>query len=229
MARVIAQVTLARDGGLPEDVIVNTYHFEDDSGFATEGGLSVNGPGLESRLVSFYDAIGQSVLGSSLAGTGIIKMYDFSDPLPRVPRRTFPFTFALAAGSPYPGEVAMVLSMRAELVPGVNPARRRGRVFLGPLSVGVGAPSPSGADMQIPIAKTDAVLTAARTMARGASGTFRLAVYSPATKAAGGTDDEAWNDVEVLSVDSAFDTQRRRGAAASFRRSVTLGTTTAPA
>jgi hypothetical protein len=229
MARAIVQVSLDRKGGLPEDVVVNTFHFEDDSGFATSGGLTVNGEGLENRIETFYGTIGQSVLGSSLAGTGTIKMYDFADALPRIPRRQKSFTFPRLAGSPYPAEVAMVLSMRAELVPGANPARRRGRVYLGTLSVQAGSPTPSDSDMQFSTVKISAVLEAARTMATGGSGAYRLAVYSPATKASGGSDDEAWNDVTTLWCDSAFDTQRRRGTAAGFRLAAQIGSSAVPA
>lgn len=231
MSRVIAQVTLHRDSGLPADVITNSMHFEDDSGFGTSAGIDTNGPGLMDRIATFYSANG-TTLASTLKGTGTVTLYDWSAPKPRVPAMELPFTFTPGSNA-LPGEVALVLSYRAEKVSGQAQARRRGRIYFGPLSLnamvqptGAGAgpdsdPRPGGPYI-------DVLLQTARTMATGGSGAFRLCVFSPTTKAAGGTDDEAWNDVVALTCDNAFDTVRSRGAAASIRREVVIGSTDAP-
>jgi hypothetical protein len=226
MALTRAQVTLDRQGGLPEDVITNTFHFEDDSGFATNGGISVNGPGLISRLQAFYDYIGSRYLSGVLAGTGRVRLYDMADPLPRVPAMEEEITFQRAGSGGLPSEVALCLSYQASASSGQAQGRRRGRVFLGPF-VGAAGVSPTGssADHRPSTSTLDGILTAAHEMARGGSGSFRLVVYSPTTKAQGGTMDAATNDAVTISVDNAWDTIRSRGVKASQRRRAALGGT----
>lgn len=225
MSHVIAQVTLQRDSGLPEDVIVNTMHFEDDSGFGTSAGIDMNGPGLMDRLVTFYQAI-QSVLAGTLNGQGEVTLYDWGAPKPRVPYMSKPFTLTPSTSS-LPGEVALALSYRAERTSGQSMARRRGRVFLGPIAAAAIEPVASGAADPRPGTGTiDMILNAAKTMATGGSGAFRLAVYSPTTMAAiGGTADAAWNDVVAISIDNAWDVIRARGAKATARRQILIAGT----
>jgi hypothetical protein len=231
MAKVIAQVTLNRDSGLPEDVITNTYHFESDDNVGTDaasGTIATDGPGLLNRLESFYMALGP-LLAGSLKGTGIIKLYDWADLKPRIVRLERTFTHTTGVGS-LPGEVALVLSMKAKPAAGQAAARRRGRVYLGPLNTSVSqAPSATSADPRPDTNDQATMLNAARTMARGsAGGSFRLAVFSPTTFAITADADASWNDVETLWMDNAFDTVRSRGARATSRSQVTLGTADAP-
>lgn len=205
MARCIAQVALDRKNHLPEDVIVNTWHFESDGSFDSEQ------EELGSRLASFYIAMADTWSGV-LAGTGTISMYDYDDAKPRVPVYTLPFNFGTLADA-MPSEVCICLSMTADVASGEIKARRRGRVYLGPLGRNVSTfAAGETADGRPPTATLTGILDRASTMARGSLGSFRLAVFSPATKTQGGTDDEAWNDVTSLWVDNAFDIQRRRGA-----------------
>lgn len=232
MAKIRAQVVLDRAGGLPEDVIVNTFHFEDDSGFATDGGISVNGPGLLTRLDAFYDALAPAVLSSVLLGTGTIKLYDMADTsapgAPRIPRLEGPITFTRPTNPGLPSECAVVLSMEAAREAGTNPRRRRGRIYLGPLNGGIIQVNPSGSDWTIVPARTVTIVNAAKTMARGGSGAFRLAVFSPTEAAGNDTLDSAWNDVEFLSCDNAIDIQRKRGAEATTRTRLAIEGAAAP-
>jgi hypothetical protein len=210
MAKCIAQVALHRKGNLPADDVVNTWHFESDHDFDTDTG------DLRDRLEAFYDALG-AYWGSSLNGTGTIKLYDWDDPTPRVPKVTSDFTHGTGATA-MPAEVCLCLSMSAEVVSGETKARRRGRVYLGPLITSLAADTTGAAsDRRIPNGDRTTILDAAATLATGSAGTYRLAVYSPRTQELGGTADEAWNDVVLLWMDDAFDIQRRRGSRALTR------------
>ena len=230
MARIRAQVTLDRRGGLPADAITNTYHFEDDSGFSSDGGISVNGPGLVTRLQTFYNTLGGFMLGAGLIGTGVVRLYNMSDVKPRVPRLETGINFQPnAGGTPLPGEVALCLSFDAEKVSGQSQARRRGRVFLGTLSTSVF--TVPGVDTPEPRPKAQTItdlLAAAHTMARGGSGAFRLAVFSPTQSVTAADQDLAWNDVVRVSVDDAFDTIRSRGTRPTKRAFTPLGGAFAP-
>lgn len=228
MGKCIAQVTLNRQSGLPEDVITNTYHFEDDSGFSSDGGIAVNGPGLITRLETFYQTSGV-FWGGSLLGTGRIRLYNWDDAKPRVPVLESTFTFVPSTQS-LPGEVALVLSYRGSLIAGANAARRRGRVYLGTLNPAVAVVASSTAADPRPTDDTiKGVLSRAKIMARGGAGSYRLAIYSPTTMAAGGSADDAWTDAAVLWCDNSFDTVRSRGAAATKRAIVSLDGAAEPA
>jgi len=211
MAKFIAQVSLQRDTGIPADVVVNTWHFESDNDFDT------NAESLAARLQSFYSSI-SGRLGAQLSGDGEVNLYDYDDPKPRVPKWTEAITVTPNSGV-LPAELCICLSMDAAMVSGGVKARRRGRIFLGPLSENTMAYSAGQPDVRVAATTITEILDAAETLATDAAGTPRLAVYSPQTKATGGTDDQAWNDVVRLSVDDAFDIQRRRGTAPLGRTS----------
>ena len=206
MARCVAQVALHRKGLLPEDDVVNTWHFESDNGFDTDA------PGLRDRLEEFYDGMA-AYWGGTLSGTGTIKLYDWTDPTPRVPKVISNFTHGVG-GTSYPAEVCLCLSMSADVASGENAARRRGRVYLGPLIRNLGVePTGGGPDMRCATTDLQAILDLSSALVAGSSsGSFRMAVFSPRTLELGGTADEAWNDVTKLWMDDAFDIQRRRGA-----------------
>lgn len=222
MSFAIAQIALDRKGMLPEDVIVNTMHFEDDSGFGTDAGLEINGPGLVDRLVTFYQAIGPATLGNSLNGTGRVTLYNHEDLKPRVPRIETAFTFTTGT-TRLPGEVALCVSFQGAREAGANMARRRGRIFLGPLTPDLLLQVASGSDARAVVANVTAVLDAFRTMATGGSGAFRLAVYSPTTTLGGGSLADAYNDVTTIWADNTFDTIRKRGAAPTARWTGEIG------
>jgi hypothetical protein len=228
MSYAIAQVTLQRDSGLPEDVIVNTMHFEDDSGFGTDAGITDNGAGLINRIGTFYTTIGGD-LSSGLTGAGTVKLYNHNDVQPRIPKMQG--TFAFTPGTTMlPAEVAMAISFKAAPASGVNPARRRGRIFVGPLAQ-VALAVTTGEDTSDPrmsTAKMTSWLNAFRTMARGGAGTFRLAIFSQTTFAATGSLDEAYTDASLLWISNDADTIRSRGARATRRLTASLENTDAP-
>lgn len=217
--RAFVQVSLLRDGGLPEDVVVNNWSFEgDDDPLSSdrENWDSLTG-NLFDRIEAFYQGT-QTFLSQVLSGTGIVKMYDASDAQPRIPR--FEETFGFAPGSSaVPSEVALVISLQAAAESGANMRRRRGRVYFGPLSAAaattVGSTGPN--DVRPSASTRQTIAANVGLLATSGSNNFRLAVFSPTTAGLNPMLDAAWNDVERIWVDDAFDTQRRRGARATTR------------
>lgn len=221
MPRCIAQVTLERDGALPEDAVVNTWHFENDTEVGTDT-FARDQDGLRDRLVEFYQGL-QAIFSSILTGNGTIKLYDWDDDIPRVPKLEDTFTFTPTTGVVLPAEVAICLSMEGERESGVKMARRRGRVYLGPLSGEVVAVTGTPADAKVHPSYRTQILTHATDLAVGSSsGSFRMAIWSPTETREGGSTDDAWNDVVRFWVDDAFDTQRRRGGAPTARQFATV-------
>lgn len=206
---VLATVNIPAASGLPEDVIVNTFHFEPLGGLA-------NGGNIVDMLKDFYDAdppggtdkITDYMTGTGSGGVGTtwkVKIYDLGAPSPRVPWWDEDFTVTLGGGVLMPTEVALVNSFHAAPVSGTPQARRRNRIYLGPF---VTATLSSGR-----VASTLVSVVRRATMELKAAGdasiTWNWVGYSP-------TDNESW-EIAGGWVDNAWDTQRRRGMAATTR------------
>jgi len=210
-----AQVTIPLVGGLPIDYPTNTFYFDGDDGLS-DG--QYHG-GVMDLLTTFYQAIDGVIFPTEVDSPATVKIYDMRDALPRLPEFEGTIDLTPLAGSMHPSEVAICLSFKAAYVSGVPNARRRGRVFLGPV---VEVASRSIVDGQSRIAQTviDDICDAAAVMEDGtviAGGlAVKWAVYSPKTDETE-TIDDSFNDVLDGWVDNAWDTQRRRGAAATSR------------
>lgn len=209
---VIAQVVMPRSTGLPADVITNTFHFsktpaDDLATVATE---------LMAALTAFYNTGTNPVgtfIGPTVSRTAAaiqVKWYDGSLPEgARVPD-TRTFTLATASGTTsLPSEVAVCLSFRSTASPAVARARKRGRIYLGPINSSGTAGSPT-----VDLRPSPALLTALRDAGKALANASVLAghpwcVYSP-------TQDDLFQITHVWT-DDAFDTQRRRGIPASSR------------
>lgn len=139
MPHVLAQVVLPYFTLTPEDVAVNTFHFDADSSV-------LDAPDALSLAVArFYNvaedeySYGVGAYLSPVVSRGTkaasVRLYNMSEPKPRRPFETFGFTLPSPAGptSGLPNEVACVASFQGAKVSGIPQARRRGRVFLGPL------------------------------------------------------------------------------------------------
>lgn len=222
------QVTLHKDNGIPEDDVVNVWHFDTDQTIAEDADDIVG------RLEAFYDSLGAFPWwAASLSGTADVKVYDMGKPPGRPIELQTSFTFPTAA-TQLPSELAVCVSFHGDLtgiperVPGgaAGPAgdtrpraRRRGRIYLGPFSTqanfqGVGASdSTVNSELVTDIAEAVAVL------AHGPdAGDGRLAVFSPTIYANDPANvDAATVDVTGGWVDNAWDIQRRRGVKASSR------------
>lgn len=213
------QVSIPLDSAIPDDAIVNTFHFDDDDD-PLAGAEDTQG-WIMDALTTFYNRIDQTLFPNTVGPAATVKMYDLRDPEPRVLR--FQDTIALtpAASDPLPNEVALCISFAATPVAGVNPQRRRGRLFIGPIaqSAGVVVASQlrptSSAMAELAGAGSDLIDGISHPASPGLH--LKWSIYSPTTDAAGASIDDSFNDVVSGWVDNAFDTQRRRGPAATTR------------
>jgi hypothetical protein len=209
MGHALAQVVLQRTSGLPEDVIVNTFHFETPTAGVVPSDVSV----IAADLEEFYDVAPaggglvalRTLMNQSIAATGHrLKVYDMSDPQPRSPVGDVSLPVGPFSGAGLPAEVAMVLSLRGALISGVNPGRTRGRIYFGPLATTV-LTATAGVDVRPAQFAIDSLVGAGLRLANyAATHVAKWRVYS-------GTDD-VLRPITSVVVDNAFDTQRRRGA-----------------
>lgn len=219
------QVTIPNDNGLPADSVVNTFHYM----IAGSGDRVTLATDFNAQLTAFYTAW-TTVMGSpNYNWEGLTsKHYDFLDPQPRLPfyETTVGAEAADASANEWPAEIALCLSMEGERESGVNMRRRRGRVYCGPLAFGA---------FDLPRATstlTDTIADAANAAFFDAGNTTSLAVYSRATHhgvPVGGDiadyEDEipdnlpaSFTPVVRIWTDNAWDTQRRRGLAPTYRK-----------
>lgn len=208
MADLSVQCIFGQDSNLPEDYVVNTWAFRTPGTDPTAPQLAA----LSSGLQGFYNSI-SPYLGPSFVGWMQLKAYRITDDKPRVPiaDETFPSTLAPGSGD-IPEEAAVCLSFRGELVSGLRPGRRRGRVYLGPLSSAAIDRDASNRTRVAPLFTEE--ISDAYTGLRNLLNTETIehCVWSRA--------DDALVPVTYAWVDNALDTQRRRGPAASARNEV---------
>jgi hypothetical protein len=201
----LCTITLHHDSGLPEDDMVNTFHFVDATATTF---VEDDAQDIATICENFYTATPtgetsglDTMLSQQLSGTGTSKVYDLSDPTPRVP--LFTHSFSLTVGSAgtggLPSEVALCLSYSAFPVSGQPAARRRGRIYIGPLQNNT---LTNGRPTTALINRIGAAGSDLRT-GTGLPGDFVWGVRSDVNNSTVAIAD--------LYVDNAFDTQRRRG------------------
>lgn len=206
MARLSVQCSLPYQTGIPEDVSVNVFAIDTSSVEAptpTELGTMAN------ALEDFYSELA-SFLHPELSGVLRVRAYDIDDPEPRVPlidtNRTNWFT---SAGTGLPEEVAIALSFTAVEQSGTPAARRRGRIYIGPLRTSAIGPDSNGHTRPSSsfVTALDAAVTVLNTelLALG----WLWCVWSRA--------DDVLRPCREWYVDDALDTQRRRGVAPTSR------------
>lgn len=199
MSIIRAQVELTKDSGLTEDSAVNVWHFTGTVG-ATDGAK------IAQNLEDFYVAIDAN-LSSELTGNGIVKCYEVVAGPSGPPFYQETITFIPGSSNPLPSEVAVCLSYQAAQVVGLDQRNRRGRIFLGPLNVAVATTTapcrPVASELTTIATAADALMTDC------AADNVPWVVYSP-TLGSSAPVTNGW-------VDNAFDTQRRRGVAATSR------------
>lgn len=228
MSVILAQVSFEHDSGLPRDRAVNTFHFKRTDGL--EGTAYDN---IFDMVTDFYTADhgGYSVqqyLSRLLTGAGRVKLYDLGNAPPRFP--VFDETFTVANGNDaLPSEVAICVSFQAAPVSGVPMARKRGRVYVGPLTkdaLYATTGRPFGPMLTMLAAAGNQLMQEA-----DASISWDLVIHSAGAR--DNSDDSvpykdraklAVIDSKVVSgwVDDDFDTQRRRGIGQTARNTFTL-------
>lgn len=192
------QVSIAMASGNPKDSAQNVWH-----AICTDETAALV---FATWLNTFYTSI-DGVYSNLVATTGHrVKVYDLADPEPRAPVIDDPLGAFTVGGAPLPTEVAYCVSFEAPRQSGQPQQSRRGRIYVGPLAASmVGSDGrPSSAFMTTVGDAIDALLTSSQ-----GSADQSWAVYSRKNEVAIEVTD-AW-------IDNEFDTQRRRGRAATSR------------
>lgn len=209
------QVIFDSDTGIPADRTVNTFHFRNATDIAwTAAALDEVKLALDSFYGTTQTGTSQELdtfMSSRLAGTVTYKMFDLHEAPPRVPVREQAGAVIVPGTTSLPTEVALCLSYQASKISGVPQARRRGRVFIGPLSIdglvqATGLPNGAANGIVDTVAACGTFLASGSWSAIGSAWT----VYSPTSNLQADVVD-GW-------VDLAFDTQRRRGEKAASRQ-----------
>jgi hypothetical protein len=212
MAIAAVQVKFERTTQIPEDAVVNTMHFFCDG---TRTSLAQANE-IADKVVAFYNGAGGAGSVANLISTVIsrvslrhhILVYDLSDPMPRQPILDRAWTLGAGTSGNLPSEVAVVLSLKGVTPIGSNPARHRGRLYIGPLSSFASGPLLNG-DIRPTSSVQTSLVNAAVAMMDQPADTVAWSIYS--------TVNNALSRVIECFVDDAFDTQRRRGAKATSR------------
>lgn len=211
LARAVFQ--WPRDNGLAEDTITNTWYVQSDD-TSTIG--ATEGNEIADAIRGFHHSI-RSWMSSVLTATPTVSVYDMQDPEPRAPVYEETYAGSSTASDGLPSELAVVLSLQAAVVSGANMRRRRGRLYLGPLSPACFSTSEDGGDYRVNssfITAIDTAFTALLTALTAADHT--LVVYSPTTNEGAALSASYWPVVTAW-VDNAADIQRRRGSEATVR------------
>jgi hypothetical protein len=202
MPIIRAQVRIPAVSTVSEDTVTNTWHFlipGDPLG-------SINN--ITTALSTFYEAFDTYKSNLQSWTTARVKYYNLSDTEPRVPigDEALSTISSAPAGNPLPHEVACVVSFAGDYVSGQSQARRRGRVYIGPLNTQAVTTTGllTSALVTAAAAAADALLTSST-----ASADWSWVVYSPSGNVSYSVTN-GW-------VDNAPDIQRSRGFKATVR------------
>lgn len=192
-------MTLRMTSNLPADYATNTWSCVADNDTAAQAFVT--------ELIEFYRDVQGSLANVVALDDHIYKIFNRADPIPRQPvaEGTWDLTTTPSA-SALPQEVALCLSFQGDPESGVSQARKRGRVYIGPLGQNTIASTgrPSSTFVTTLATAGDTLLTSSV-----ASGTWDWTVHSATT-----------GDNSVVTngwVDDEYDTQRRRGRIATSR------------
>lgn len=161
------------------------------------------------RLTDFYQAIDATLFPSSVVGASAsLLAYDMGDPEPRTPIGDAVVPLVNGGGTAYPSDVAICLSYRTDYPSGSIRARRRGRVYLGPVLAST-ATAVAGQGQRVAPGIISTILAAAAALGTDVATPLLWAIYSE-------TDNQAYPIVEA-SIDNGFDTRRSRDNRATTR------------
>jgi len=205
---------------LPEDRFVNVFHFHDPVvGDPAAAILSCTNV-LEDLLtapVSGGNAL-SSFISPYVSRTATLIAYDMLMPKPRIP---YPrsITLAAAVGGGYAEEAAIVLSTHG--APPIT-ARRRGRMYFGPLSDSATCIAPGTTSLPARPSSASAAHVVQALTAFGAALILESGTIGMPWSIRSTVPDENYVQITGGHVDNALDTQRRRGPSPTAR--LTFGT-----
>jgi hypothetical protein len=207
------QAILKGPSGLPTDCFINTWYFENEGGPTSREAYVVR---MTEILDGFYNDVHAPAAAAvkQFIPNGIVdveyKAYDLGEAPPR-----FPIMDPIAASwsgagnqDPFPREVACCLSFK-----GGNGPRKRGRIYLGPLSNDAAALDVTDESVTVSTPLQEALASAASWMiTKGTDGSGPDVWWVQVSPT-----DGAFNRVTEGFVDNAFDTVRSRGREPSAR------------
>jgi hypothetical protein len=192
MGDVDVQVCMRNVSGLPEDIAVNTLHF--DNGFPDTGG------GLADGIHATYMLL-KPILSSDYPNM-TIKLYS-PGINPGGPFFQKDYAFP-GGGAPGPSETAVCLSYATVDNPDASLPRRRGRIYVGPLAASAQNAKRPDATLR------DYVLDFGQNLAS-------VGFASNTTWKMLSRIDNAYFKIQSIWCDDAWDTQRRRGLSPTLR------------
>lgn len=201
MPIIRAQVEVPAVSTVSEDEVTNTWHF------TTTGWTTTIRDALVAALALFYEGCDNYKSNQQKWQDARVKFFDLSEPEPRIPLDDESLGLTSApTGSVLPPELSVVVSFRGDYVSGFSQARRRGRIYFGPLLAGS-----VGTDGRLSATAGGVIRDAASSLlaASDAASDWAWVVYSP-------TGDQSYPVVEGW-VDNDFDVQRGRGLKATAR------------
>jgi hypothetical protein len=209
MALLDTMVVMPMDTGSGEDIAVNNFHFDTVAPSASDG------PTLDAIQVALGTCVDAytDLLGSDINPAAIRwKVYDALATPPRAPIRDVILKAGMTiTGSTMPHELACVASFQGDRVSGVPQARRRGRIYIGPLSTAAVTGSAINAAM---IASVNGAMKGLADAGNPTAGwtwcIFSRRGSSPPTPPTVVEVKDGWTD-------NAIDIQRRRGVKATVR------------
>lgn len=208
MTNIRAMFVGQGSSGLPEDRIVNVFHFVGGGTYSADAATAVT------KVAEFYNGLGvgqtnsiAGYLSSWVNRTAEIRTYDLTTAKPRVPTITPLELNPYLSDNGLPEEVALVTTFYGS--PPIT-RRRRGRLYIGPLN------------------SNTSVINFGNQAAPSAPNPVIIGDLRIATQTLAAIDSVQWcirstlpseNFVPVAGgyVDNAFDTQRRRGPDATTR------------
>ena len=248
MAIYDAQVIIPNGNGLAEDSVTNVWHFNiptgagetspawvlDAVGTGAQAGDERNVAAIAQRLSRFYGvatteepAKPSDFLSSAMAPAQTrIKVFNVSNPPPLVPLLDTAMPIpAPGSGTLIPHEVACVLSFAANRESGTVAARRRGRIYFGPLNFAGTLSAVGGPRVSVGLQR--ALLFGAGRLRRETGDSWVVVSRAAGSTQTLGADGKmrrtpgprVVHTVNSAFVDNAFDTQRRRGPKATARLS----------
>lgn len=201
MPDIRAQVILKNVNGIVADHFTNSWAFRGDDTVTETVAITA-------ALKGFYDDLIPNTLSNFVAQNNHdVKFYDLPGTPPNYPfeETTFNLSSAPSAES-LPTECALVTSFQGTRTPGFPQARRRGRLYIGPVKA---SGSSSGRPSSTVINELVNATEDFRTAINAITGDVQWCVWSVA--------DQLMVEISDGWVDNAWDTQRRRGLSATTR------------